>query len=31
LGLDFVAAFGFFLSAVLGAWPLWSVLHSGRL
>jgi ubiquinone biosynthesis protein len=31
LGLHVVAAFGFFLSAVLGAWLLWSVVRSGRL
>jgi ubiquinone biosynthesis protein len=31
LGLHIVAAFGFFLSAVLGAWLLWSVVRSGRL
>jgi ubiquinone biosynthesis protein len=31
LGLHFVAAFGFFLSAVLGLWLLWGVVRSGRL
>jgi ubiquinone biosynthesis protein len=31
LGLHVVAAFGFFLSAVLGAWLLWSVVRSGHL
>jgi ubiquinone biosynthesis protein len=31
LGLHVVAAFGFFLSAVLGVWLLWSVIRSGRL
>jgi ubiquinone biosynthesis protein len=31
LGLHIVAAFGFFLSAVLGVWLLWSVVKSGRL
>ena len=31
LGLHIVAAFGFFLSAVLGVWLLWGVVRSGRL
>jgi ubiquinone biosynthesis protein len=31
LGLHVVAAFGFFMSAVLGVWLLWSVVRSGRL
>jgi ubiquinone biosynthesis protein len=31
LGLHIVAAFGFFLSAVLGLWLLWGVVRSGRL
>jgi ubiquinone biosynthesis protein len=31
LGLHVVAAFGFFLSAVLGVWLLWGVVRSGRL
>jgi ubiquinone biosynthesis protein len=31
LGLHIVAAFGFFLSAVLGIWLLWGVVRSGRL
>jgi ubiquinone biosynthesis protein len=31
LGLHVVAAFGFFLSAVLGLWLLWGVVRSGRL
>ena len=31
LGLNVVAAFGFFLSAVLGVWLLWGVVRSGRL
>jgi ubiquinone biosynthesis protein len=31
LGLHIVAFFGFFLSAVLGAWLLWSVIRHGRL
>jgi hypothetical protein len=31
LGLHVVAAFGFFLSTVLGAWLLWGVVRSGRL
>ncbi|MGZ4333945.1 MAG: ABC1 kinase family protein [Gaiellaceae bacterium] len=31
LGLHIVAAFGFFLSAVLGVWLLWGVIRSGRL
>jgi ubiquinone biosynthesis protein len=31
LGLHIVAAFGFSVSAVLGAWLLWGVIRSGRL
>jgi ubiquinone biosynthesis protein len=31
LGLHIVAAFGFFVSAVLGLWLLWGVVRSGRL
>ena len=31
LGIHVVAAFGFFLSAVLGVWLLWGVVRSGRL
>lgn len=31
LGLHVVAAFGFFLSSILGVWLLWSVVRSGRL
>jgi ubiquinone biosynthesis protein len=31
LGLHVFAAFGFFLSAVLGLWLLWGVVRSGRL
>jgi ubiquinone biosynthesis protein len=31
LGIHIVAAFGFFLSAVLGVWLLWGVVKSGRL
>src|SRR4051794_5605604 len=31
IGIHIVAAFGFFMSAVLGVWLLWSVLRSGRL
>jgi ubiquinone biosynthesis protein len=31
LGLHVVAAFGFFLAAVLGVWLLWGVVRSGRL
>jgi ubiquinone biosynthesis protein len=31
LGLHIVAAFGFFLSSVLGVWLLWGVVRSGRL
>jgi ubiquinone biosynthesis protein len=31
LGLHVVAAFGFFLSAILGLWLLWGVIRSGRL
>jgi ubiquinone biosynthesis protein len=31
LGLHVVAAFGFFMSAVLGVWLLWGVVRSGRL
>jgi ubiquinone biosynthesis protein len=31
LGLHVVAAFGFFLSSILGVWLLWGVIRSGRL
>jgi ubiquinone biosynthesis protein len=31
LGIHIVAAFGFFMSAVLGVWLLWGVVRSGRL
>jgi len=31
LGLHIVAAFGFFMSTVLGIWLLWGVVRSGRL
>jgi ubiquinone biosynthesis protein len=31
LGLHVVAAFGFFLSSILGVWLLWGVARSGRL
>ncbi len=31
LGLHIVSVLGFFLSAILGVWLLWSVIRSGRL
>src|SRR3954467_7341959 len=31
IGIHIVAAFGFFLSSVLGLWLLWGVVRSGRL
>ena len=31
LGLNLVAAIGFFAAGVLGVWLLWGVIRSGRI